>query len=420
MNKKCIIILYHYYYYYMTTNKEVKPFEKKPTKKINKKKNIDSDSESLDEDIKKPTKKINKKKNINSDSLDEDIKKPTKKINKKKNIDSDSDSLDEDIKKLSKSLLAKDGGKNKIENYTKPVIKWVGGKTQIIHKIIESFPKLCDNYHEIFLGGGSVLIALLENIKMKNITITGNVYAYDFNETLINIYMNIQKKVDDVIVELKKYKDVYEKITGVEINRKANSLEEAKTSQESYYYYIRNKFNKMTQNEKNSPKGSALFIFINKTCFRGLYREGPNGINVPFGHYKTPNMYDEDHLIKISNLIKNVIFIHADFSESLKKPQKGDFVYMDPPYAPEKTDSFVGYTKDGFNINQHTLLFKKCDEMYKKNIYFVMSNSDVGLVKNSFDDKKKYSVSTILCKRNINAKNPTAKTNEILIKTINL
>ena len=370
------------------------------------KKIISSDSESSDEEIKNPVKKIVKKKIISSESKssDEEIKNPVKKI----------------VKKSLKILLDTDEKKNEIESYTKPFIKWVGGKTQIIHKIIDVFPKSFNNYYEIFLGGGSVLIALLENIKSQNIIITGNIYAYDFNETLINTYINIQKKVNDVIGELKIYKDIYEKITSTEINRKANNLEEAKTSQESYYYYIRNKFNKMPQNEKNSPKGTALFIFINKTCFKGLYREGPNGINVPFGHYKTPNMYNEDHLIKISNLIKNVTFIHSNFSESLKNPQKGDFVYMDPPYAPEKIDSFVGYTKVGFDIKQHTLLFNKCDEMYKKNIFFAMSNSDVELVKNAFCDKKKYSVSTILCKRNINAKNPTAKTNEILIKTINL
>lgn len=304
--------------------------------------------------------------------------------------------------------------------YTKPLLKWVGGKSQIIDKVISSFPATMNNYHEIFLGGGSVLIAFLENVNNKKIAINGNVYAYDLNNKLINMYLNIQKNPDEVIKELEILKTEYNSITGKVVNRKSSTIAEAKTSHESYYYYVRSKFNNMNDSELKTPKSSAMFIFINKTCFRGLYREGKNGINVPFGHYKNPSIYEPEHIKKISTLIKDVIFTKASFEQSLAKPTKGDFVYMDPPYAPETGTSFVGYTKNGFDVDKHKLLFKTCMALYNNKINFVMSNADVSFVKDEFKDKKKFNIDTFSCKRCINSKNPKAKTNEILIHTINL
>lgn len=314
--------------------------------------------------------------------------------------------------------------KSKIINnnykFTKPFIKWVGGKTQIINDVIELFPNEFNNYYEIFLGGGSVLIALLEKIKNNDIIVKEKIYAFDANETLINVYINIQKNVNNVIKKLNYYKHTYENINGTEIIRNPKNLQEAKTSKESYYYFLRKKFNNMAQNIKNSPDGSALFIVINKLCFKGLYREGPNGLNVPFGHYKNPNIFEDEQLNLISNLIQNVVFSCSDFSESLKLPKCGDFVYLDPPYVPEKIDSFVGYNKSGFNIKQHNLLFSYCIQLHNNKINFLMSNSDVKFVNDSFNNEKKFIIKKILCKRNINAKNPKAKTNEVLINTINL
>lgn len=321
---------------------------------------------------------------------------------------------------MSKKNIIVNNDENIVTDYTKPILKWVGGKTQIIDKIIASFPKTINNYHEIFLGGGSVLIAFLENVKNNKIKLNGKVYAYDLNDKLINMYLNIQKNSNEVIKELKTLKDDYESITDIEINRKPTNITEAKTSHESYYYYIRSKYNKMNQNELKTPLASSMFIFINKTCFRGLYREGKNGINVPFGHYKSPSIYDEKHIKKISTLIKDVTFTNLSFEQSLTKPITGDFVYMDPPYAPEKETSFVGYTTDGFGIDKHKLLFNTSISLYNNKISFVMSNSDVTLVKNAFTDNNKFVIDTFSCKRCINSKNPKAKTNEILIKTVNL
>ena len=295
-------------------------------------------------------------------------------------------------------------------DYIKPIIKWVGGKTQIIDKVIENFPDKINNYHELFLGGGSVLLALLQNIEEKTIKISGDIYAYDINETLISLYKNIQTRPNDILTEIKKIINIYNDLDGNIINRKPKTLEEAKTSQESYFYWIRKQFNELKE-DKNDPLGSSYFIFLNKTCFSGVYREGPKGFNVPFGHYKYPEIIYEQHLNTISKLIKNVNFIHSKFETSFKNVKDDDFIYLDPPYALENTNSFVGYTKNGFDEKQHKLLFKKC-----KKYNFLMSNADVELVKESFKDKK-YTIKIISCKRSINSKNPESKTNEVLIRS---
>ena len=111
--------------------------------------------------------------------------------------------------------------------------------------------------------------------------------------------------------------DIFNKLNGTVINMRPKNKEEGLTSQESYFYWIRNEFNKFTQEQKNSPKGTAYFIFLNKTCFRGVYREGPNGFNVPFGHYKNPEIINDEHVKIISNLIKNeshqVSFLYQPF-----------------------------------------------------------------------------------------------------------
>lgn len=310
-------------------------------------------------------------------------------------------------------------------NYTKPLIKWIGGKTQIIDLVIKKFPREINNYHEPFLGGGSVLFALLDNIKTNQIKIkeNGSINAYDFNETLINIYKNIKSNFDGLYNEIKKYIDIYNSIPvdNKEINRKPKTLEEAIVSQESYYYWIRIQFNKLSQLEKNSLIGSSYFIFLNKTCFRGMYREGPNGFNVPFGNYKNPEIINYEHLKHVSNLIQPVNFIYSSFENSFtkfnKEDFKEDFVYLDPPYAPETEKSFVGYTADGFSLEQHNLLFKlmkENQENQKNKIKFLMSNADVDLVKNSFSNPI-YTIEIISCKRSINSKKPNSKTNEVLI-----
>jgi DNA adenine methylase len=300
----------------------------------------------------------------------------------------------------------------------KPIIKWVGGKTQILDKVLSKFPTHLNNYHEIFLGGGSVLFGLLEFRKDGKIKIDGHIYAYDINETLISMYKNIQNHKEELYEVISKMSQQYENITELNGSRTVNNHEEAISSKESYYYWIRSYYNKLTQEEKNTPAGSAILIFLNKTGFRGLYRVSSNGYNVPFGNYKNPEILNYDHLKKLSDLIQCVKFIHSDFTESLSLKnnltlQSNDFVYLDPPYAPESSTSFVGYTKDGFCLEQHINLFSICNSLKDKDVKFVLSNANVKLVTDSFDSK--YFIEIITCKRSINSKNPESKTDEVLI-----
>lgn len=311
------------------------------------------------EDMHKDASLIDVKYCENYDDIDKEIKQLTNKFNK----------LFKNIKKCTTPYIPK------------PLLKWIGGKNQIITTIINRFPNEINNYHELFLGGGSVLLALLSYQKNNIIQINGNIYAYDINEVLINFYINVQKH------PLK----LFEKIT--ELNQHTNK---------ESYYYIRNRYNKLTN--KNSIEGSALFLFLNKTCFRGLFRTSKNGFNVPYGNYNNPIIINKTHLLEISELIQNVIFKHCDFKDSIKFIKENDFVYLDPPYF----NTYNNYTSNKFY--QHKTLFDICK---KSDFYFLMNNSDVVFVRDSFNN---YNIKTIYdCKRKINSKNPNSIVNELLI-----
>lgn len=290
----------------------------------------------------------------------------------------------------------------------KPFLKWVGGKTQIIDKIISKLPKNMENYREIFLGGGSVLLAVLSKVKNNEILIKEKVHAYDKNEGLIYVYKNIQTNSEELKKEITKHKNIYEGIGEIKGNRKPENLEEAKQSKESYYYWIRTRFNSI---DKKSVEASALFIILNKTGFRGMYREGPNGFNIPFGNYKkTPKFINGIEMDNVKELIKDVIFKVKDFSDSIKNAKKNDFVYLDPPYAPKKDDSFVGYVKEGFGLENHKKLFKHVKELKCK---FLFHNAKVDLIEKEFAE---YNIEELLCRRAINSKNPGSKAMEVIIQ----
>jgi DNA adenine methylase len=299
----------------------------------------------------------------------------------------------------------------------KPVIKWVGGKTQILEEVLAAFPACIDNYYEPFLGGGSVLLGFLSQVKTDKIRLRGNIYAGDTNPNLIAMYKNIQANVEDVITELKILSEEYALCPDTklkDIDRKRIIETNCKTSKEHYYYWVRGRYNALAAEERYTLMASAMFIFLNKTGFRGLYREGPNGYNVPFGNYKNPAIYDEEHLRKVSDAIKDVVFLHTSYELLLRNLCEGDFVYLDPPYAPEKDTSFVSYTSEGFSLEEHKKLFRVCNEMRAKNIMFLMSNADVDMIYKHFD-RTDYNIRVIVCKRCINSKKPGAKTNEVLI-----
>lgn len=310
--------------------------------------------------------------------------------------------------------LVRDVSSEKIPS-PKPILKWVGGKTQIMDKLVTEFPVEMNSYREIFLGGGSVLLTLLSYVKRGVIKISGKVYAYDLNEPLIYIYKNIQSHHNELYDKLHEIIEEFNECGNGELNRKPANLEEAKELRENYYYWMRSEYNRLTLDEQKGIQGSAMFIFLNKTCFRGVFRVGPNGFNVPYGHYNNPEIMNKEHLDVIHDLIQNVIFKCCDFTTSIAEVEENDFVYLDPPYAQETDTSFVGYTKDGFNLDHHNGLFNLIRGMTGSKKKMILSNADVRLVRENFTNEK-YEILSLLCKRSINSKNPDAKAKEVIIK----
>ena len=248
----------------------------------------------------------------------------------------------------------------------RPFVKWAGGKSKLIPQMEQYYPKelkenKIDVYVEPFVGGGAILIDILKKYNIKK------AYAFDINENLINCYNIIKDKVDSLILNLKKLEKEYLKLD--DENRK------------KYYYDIRKKYNSINiENEKEALEKTTYFIFLNKTCFNGLYRENRRGqFNVPVGKYKNPTICDEENLIELSKLIKNVIFIKGDYRESYKYIVENTFIYFDPPYRPiNKTSSFTSYSKEDFNDeNQKELgeYFRKINDN-NSNVKLMLSNSN--------------------------------------------
>jgi len=290
-----------------------------------------------------------------------------------------------------------------------PIIKWVGGKSTILDKLFNQFPTTINNYYEPFIGGGSVLFELLKNINNGSIQLKGKIYAYDINKHLINFYKHLQTNTTLLYKYIEAFIDTYNKIQTVKGDRKPVDLDSAKKSKESFYYFMRTLFNKL---DSTSIHSAALLVVINKTCFRGLYRvNSTNTFNTPFGNYKTVNV-DKHNFEYVANLIKDVHFECSDFTNSLKNVSNNtdDFIYLDPPYVPIESDSFVSYSVDGFDNDKHTSLFNILNNDIK--CKFVLSNSKTKMVEKHFE---KYNQVIINCKRRINSKKPGSTTDELII-----
>jgi DNA adenine methylase len=219
----------------------------------------------------------------------------------------------------------------------------------------------------------------------SDIKVRGTIYASDVNPHLINFYTMVRDSPTEVI----------------EMSRTL----EPTTDPEASYYDIRSKFN--TLPSKQGPLAAAMFLYLNKAGFRGVYREGPHGFNVPYGHYKASYKTPDTEILQISPLLQRVVFRCQGFEESLALVQEKDFVYLDPPYVPMNATSFVGYVAGGFQ--DHARLFELTKALPCR---FLMSNADVALVRESFPG---YNVKTITCRRAIHSKDPSSTAQEVLI-----
>ena len=251
--------------------------------------------------------------------------------------------------------------KDKIE--CKPFIKWVGGKGQLLSEINKLYPvelgKNIKKYAEIFVGGGAVLFDILSKYKLDE------VYISDKNLELINTYKSIRDNVDILIKSLKGMEEQYILLDNE--NRK------------DYYYKKREEYNSLKINsEVNNIEKAVLFIFLNKTCFNGLYRVNKKGeFNVPMGAYKKPKICDEENLKNVSLALKKVKIIYADYRESESFIDEKTFVYIDPPYRPLNiTSSFTSYTENDFNDKEQIELAEYINVLNKKGAKIVISNSD--------------------------------------------
>lgn len=274
----------------------------------------------------------------------------------------------------------------------KPFVKWAGGKSQLLNEIRAKYPEKIDKYCEPFVGGGAVLLDVLANCHPREVLIN------DINTELINTYSQIKNNVDELIELLSKMKDSFWKKND--------------TERRIMYLENRERFNdlKINGDELINLEKSELFIFLNKTCFNGLYRVNRKGyFNVPMGAYKNPPICDAENLRLISSLLKNVQIRCGDYSECTEFIDENTFVYIDPPYRPlTATASFTSYSENEFGDKQQIELGKFVDKISGKGAKVVVSNSDP---KNTdtgddfFDDLySSYSISRVSAKRMINSK----------------
>ena len=256
-----------------------------------------------------------------------------------------------------------------LKNEIYPIVKWVGGKRQLMFELLKIMPKSYNRYFEPFVGGGALFFELQPE----------NAYISDMNEELINLYSVVRDNVYELIEDLGKH----------EVSKE-------------YFLESRNIDRTEQYAKLSNIERASRFIYLNRTCFNGMYRVNSKGkFNVPFGHYKNPRIIDENNLLNCSKLLNKTEIKCADFSEILTKVQKDDFVYFDPPYVPlNETSSFTSYTKDGFDIDMQFKLRDICDELDSMGVKFMLSNSDTKLVNELYAN---YEIKKVFASRQINA-----------------
>jgi len=249
------------------------------------------------------------------------------------------------------------------------VVKWAGGKRQLIYQFQKYFPKEVKRYFEPFVGGGAIAFHLIQTKKPKK------VFLSDLNEELINVYEMVKDSLDELIILLKKY--------------------QKKHSKELYYNTRKEDPEVMSKLSR-----AARFIYLNKTCFNGLYRVNLKGqFNVPIGSYKNPKICPENELGEMSRLLKNVQLKSQSFEKILKSTKKGDFIYFDPPYYPLNKSSFTKYAKGDFLEKEQKALFDLFKKLDKKGCKVMLSNSSAKFIKDLY---KSYNIHFVEATRMIN------------------
>ena len=295
----------------------------------------------------------------------------------------------------------------------RPFVKWAGGKGSLIPQLNNFYPYelkngIIERYIEPFVGGGAVLIDILQKYDIQE------VYAFDINIDLINSYNVIKCNVEELINNLKQMETEY--------------LQLGQEERKKYFYNIRNEYNnyELEENEQNIQR-AAQFIYLNRTCFNGLYRVNKNGkFNVPIGSYKNPTICDEENLRQLSQLIQNVQFQYGDYSKSMEYVTENTFVYFDPPYRPlNVTSGFTSYTKEDFNDENQRELARFYGELNVRNAKLMLSNSNPKNInkEDTFFDNiyQGFNINQIQASRMINANsNGRGKISEILVTNYNM
>lgn len=260
------------------------------------------------------------------------------------------------------------------EVVARPFLKWVGGKRSILPELLKRLPIEYDAYHEPFLGGGALFFAL----KPKE------AFLYDINFYLVITFSAVRDNVDEVIKNLKVHAAKHDK---------------------EYYLKARTRL----MREKDPAKLAALFIYINKTCFNGLYRVNKaGGFNVPMGDYKNPPILDESNLYACSDALKGAAISQQSFMHA--KIYKDDFYYLDPPYH----ETYEGYASGGFGDDEHTKLAEFCRKIDKSGGYFMLSNSDTPFVRNLY---RGYTIENVDASRSVSCKShQRGKETELIIR----
>lgn len=253
-----------------------------------------------------------------------------------------------------------------------PVVKWVGGKRQLLPKITPLLPKRITTYCEPFFGGGALLFSRQPS----------TAYINDINSELINLYEVIRDQVEPLITSLENHKNDSE-----------------------YFYNMRNlDRDKDEYLLLSNIERASRVLFLNKTCYNGLFRVNSSGeFNSPFGHYKNPNIVNAPTLRAVSNYLNtaNIIFSTGDYETVLEGLPKGSFVYLDPPYDPvSDTANFTGYTRGGFGRDEQIRLRECCDDLDRRGIKFMLSNSATNFIKEQY---RNYNITIVQAKRAINS-----------------